>query len=89
ALPPRLLENMPRSASGFSMEESHRTNTMRNRGIKRRARFICSSADSAASSKLKYHDVNKKTEATARIKRTGYGRGESENESKIDDLLSP
>jgi len=70
------------------MEDNHRTKTIRNRGIKRSAKFICSSADSAASSKLKYHELNKNTEATARIKRTGYGSGDSENESRIDDLLS-
>lgn len=73
--------------SGFSIDESHRTMTISTNGTTKRIQPICSSVVSTMSSQLKNQDMPRNIDSTAKIKRTGYGRGFRVKASKMESLL--
>lgn len=81
--------DLANNMSGFSIDDSQRTRKSNSRGVAKSNKFICSFAVSTISSQLKYHDMPRKIEMTAKIRRTGYGRGSRVKASKIELLLLP
>lgn len=55
----------------------------------RSIQLICCSAVSTEDSKDKYHDMPRNIEITPRNRRTGYGKGFRDKESKIEDVVLP
>lgn len=72
---------MEKSQSG-SMEDSNLTRSRSAIGVTKSNQLNCVSASSAADSRDEYQDMPRKIEITARISRTGYGRGLRENPSR-------
>lgn len=73
--------------SEASMEDNHRTRSKIATGVANKTQPNCCSAVSTTSSYEKYHEIPRKTKITARIRRTGYGKGLRVNPSKTEDPL--